>query len=304
MLGSGQKVMRWVLDTIVLSQFCTDTHEIAKKQNASSHALFIVSFALSEEGIVNWREVVAMLYQYIGMLRYHCRQGLPMWIYDELRSIQEVSYRYDDEQSPEDLVESLADELAPAHPLPADRLLDGTSLLFEYEPEKVQHLLDTYFNPANARIDITSTMLGRSSDYEAHEAASKAETIPASDDFFDPTKGPPPCQEPIFGTYYWCQALSGGQLEHWANLSQPQLPPADLMLTLPPQNHFIPTSFSLKELPPTDCDHPLLNCSIKLQVAVGKKKVRFGKTWRNSKLGRFGSDAQHFFTNSNGSQQP
>lgn len=72
------------------------------------------------------------------MLRYHCANGLPDWIFEELRSIQEVSYRYDDEQSPEDLVESLADELAPCHPLPADRLLDGTSLLFEYEPEKIK----------------------------------------------------------------------------------------------------------------------------------------------------------------------
>ena len=47
-----------------------------------------------------------------------------MWIFEELRSIQEISYRYDDEQSPEDLVESLADELAPAHPLPPERLLE------------------------------------------------------------------------------------------------------------------------------------------------------------------------------------
>lgn len=100
--------------------------------------MFIVTFSLSEEGVANWREVVSMLYEYVGMLRYHCLQGLPHWIYEELRSIQEISYQYDDEQSPEDLVESLADELAPVHPLPADRLLDGTSLLFDYNPLKIQ----------------------------------------------------------------------------------------------------------------------------------------------------------------------
>jgi secreted Zn-dependent insulinase-like peptidase len=74
------------------------------------------------------------VYQYVGMLRYHCEHGLPTWIYDELRSIQEVAHRYDDEQSPEDLVETLAEELAPEHVLPPERLLDGTSLLFEYDP--------------------------------------------------------------------------------------------------------------------------------------------------------------------------
>ena len=72
------------------------------------------------------------------MLRYHCEHGLPKWIFNELQSIQEVSYRYDDEQDPVDFVENLADELAPAHPLPADRLLDGTSLLFEYKPEQIK----------------------------------------------------------------------------------------------------------------------------------------------------------------------
>ena len=88
--------------------------------------------------MANWREVVSMVYQYIGLLRYHCREGLPKWIYEELRSIQEVSYRYDDEQAPEDFVESLADELAPTYALPPERLLDGTSLLFEYDPISIQ----------------------------------------------------------------------------------------------------------------------------------------------------------------------
>jgi hypothetical protein len=99
--------------------------------------------------------------------------------------------------------------------------------------------------------------------------------MPPSDDLFDPTNGAvPPCQEPVFGTYYWCEALSKSQLEQWDRLAQPQLPTSESMLALPPQNHFIPTNFSLRELPPTDCDHPLLNCSIKLQIAVGKIKVR------------------------------
>lgn len=67
--------------------------------------------------------------------------GLPTWIYEELRSIQEVSHRYGDEPTPEDLVESLAEELAPEFNLPSERLLDGNELLFEYNPSliKVRH---------------------------------------------------------------------------------------------------------------------------------------------------------------------
>lgn len=233
-----------------------------------------MSFTLSEEGVANWHEVISTLYRYIGMLRYHCQVGLPIWIYDELRSIQEISYRYDDEPPPEELVESLADELAPSHPLPADRLLDGTSLLFEYKPEKIQEIIDTYFKPENARIDLSSTLLGRSADYEAIDPATFGEPMTPSDDLFDPTKGSPtPCQEPVFGTFYWYQALSDDLINSWGELSEPQLPPADSMLALPPRNHFVPENLSIRPLPASDCDHPLLNCSIKLQISVGKRKV-------------------------------
>ena len=107
-------------------------------QNSSSHSIFNVSISLSEQGVANWTKVVAELYQYVGMIRYHCQKGLPQWIYDELRSIQEVAHKYDDEQSPEDLVETLAEELSPVYNLPPDRLLDGTSLLFEYDPATIK----------------------------------------------------------------------------------------------------------------------------------------------------------------------
>jgi secreted Zn-dependent insulinase-like peptidase len=100
--------------------------------------LFTVSFTLSEEGVANWSLVVAELYQYVGLLRYHCQKGLPKWIFDELKSIQEVSHKYGDEQSPDDLVETLAEELAPEYNLPPGRLLDGTALLFDYDPEAIK----------------------------------------------------------------------------------------------------------------------------------------------------------------------
>jgi secreted Zn-dependent insulinase-like peptidase len=102
--------------------------------------------------------------------------------------------------------------------------------------------------------------------------------VPASDELFDPLKAPPPQQEPVFGTHYWCQKLSDFQLQEWSDLAKAQLPQQQAessasLLSLPQQNQFIPTKFSLKALPPADCDHPLLNCSIKLQITVGKRKV-------------------------------
>lgn len=73
------------------------------------------------------------------MRYHHCeQQGLPFWIYEELRSIQEVSHRYGDEESPEELAETFAEEMAPEYGMPPERLLDGSDLLFEYKPELIQ----------------------------------------------------------------------------------------------------------------------------------------------------------------------
>jgi hypothetical protein len=140
-----------------------------------------------------------------------------------------------------------------------------------------QNLADTYFTPSNARIDLASTTFGRSADYETIEPSKETEPLPPSEEVFDPAKAgaPPPQQEPVFGTRYWCQHISDLHLQQWSDLVKPQLPPTESMLSLPQQNQFIPTKFSLKTLPPADCDHPLLNCSIKLQITVGKRKVRF-----------------------------
>ena len=98
----------------------------------------MVTLTLSEEGVANWLHVVSELYRYIGMLRFHCQQGLPLWIHEELCSIHDLAYRFGDEESPEDFVETLAEELAPERQLPPDRLLDGSALLFDYDPDTIK----------------------------------------------------------------------------------------------------------------------------------------------------------------------
>lgn len=95
---------------------------------------------MSEEGVSNWREIVTESYRYIGMLRHFADspEGLPEWIHEELRSIHELAYRYGDEQSSDDFVQDLAEELAPHTGLPPERLLDGSELLFDYDPLEIK----------------------------------------------------------------------------------------------------------------------------------------------------------------------
>lgn len=109
-------------------------------QSASSHALFSLSITLSEEGVQKWRQIVKIVFRYIGLLRHFCSLpgGLPDWIYEELRSIDLLSYQYEDESPAEDLVQAIVEDMAPHTFLPPERLLDGAALLFEYDSSAIE----------------------------------------------------------------------------------------------------------------------------------------------------------------------
>jgi hypothetical protein len=253
-------------------------------EHASCHGLFSFQVTLSEAGLLVWRQVVDAVYQYIGMLRETCRKW-PEWIYQELRRIHEVSYQYCDEPSPDEAVEAIVENMAPHFQMPAERLLDGSSLLFEFDPAVIQDLLDNYFTPENARIDLTSSSFGSSTDYkDVYPPKELTETTisnlvilkETSDGSFDPASVGVPQVEPMFGTLFWCHSLPSEVIEEWSRLAQPQSP--SLPLSLPPQNPFVPTQFDLKALPDDDAHHPLLNSSMKLCIVVGKTKQWFPAT--------------------------
>jgi hypothetical protein len=115
-----------------------------------------------------------------------------------------------------------------------------------------------------------SSVFGRAHDYEENHG-NDAFKLPKSDVF---DSGGPPMTEPMFGTKFWCNEIPSVTLQEWSNAAVAQLPPDSSMLTLPPVNPFIPVDFELKALPADDAHHPLVNCSLKLCITVGKKKVR------------------------------
>lgn len=253
-------------------------------EKASSHWLFSLRFTLSVDGVSHWFEVVQYVYWYIGMMRHYCKSdcgGLPMWIYEELRAIQQASYEFEDESTPLDLVENMADCLTPYNCLPPERLLDGDSLLFEYDGEAIEMLLDKYFSPFSARVDIMSSTFGRASDFGEHETSLDKNadhimnsTVGDAMNFCVETAGDP-LIEPIFGTRYWSHKLPVDVLIEWEKAREPTLPPKETCLSLPPMNPFIPKKFSLKDLPDDDGHHPLLYCSLKICVSIGKAKAWF-----------------------------
>ena len=278
-------------------------------ENASSHSLFAIALTLSEEGVKHWAEVVRIVYQYIGMLRYYCNsvEGMPLYIYKELVLIHEAAYKYRDEVSPEEYVEEMADRLAPENlALPPERILDGVNLLFEYDGEAVRQLLEVYMTPSNARYDLLSSTFGRAADYEkasevlhGEEVKNELEgdkikanvgelqevqgeclanNVTNEIDYFDPKQAPEPLIEHYFGTRFWVQPISEALLSDLESAAKASPPPQSSMLSLPPANPFVPAKFDLKPRPKDDAHHPLVRCSMKIQVTIGRKKEWYPAT--------------------------
>ena len=252
---------------------------------ASSHALMIASFSLSEEGMNHWEDVVNEVYRYIGMLRHYCEgDGLPGWIYEELRLTHEVAYLYGDEEAPEDLVEHFAERMAPHFQIPPERFLDGQDLLFEHDSAAVKDLLNNYLTPSNMRVDIMSSKFGRAAEFDK-KANNGEDEDDTNGDEDKPSDSEKPLVdmsqfgehevEPMFGTPYWCSDIAEATIKQWAQSSEPKNPSEPSSLSLPPKNLFVPEKLDLKPLPADDGDHPLLNSSLKLCVTVGRKKSWF-----------------------------
>lgn len=130
-----------------------------------------------------------------------------------------------------------------------------------------------------------SSVFGRASDYETNEGdgavldSSEESCILEDDEAFDPSTAGTPSREPMFGTRYWCRAIPDSLLTEWTEAGQPDLPPQDSALSLPPKNPFVPENLDLKALPSDDSHHPLVHCSLKICISVGKKKVSDKACW-------------------------
>ena len=252
---------------------------------ATSHSLFSITFVLSEAGLRHWKELVLAVYEYIGMLRHHSQTGWPDYIFQELQRIHELEYMYGNEMPPDETVEHLVEIMAPHSHIPKQRLLDGSSLLFEFGENQVKSLLDDYMLPEKARIDLISSSFGKPAAYD-HVSVdpSSTDTVVtnlvigqenelAAGSFNAELAGNPQI-DPMFGTLFWCNKLPASWLEQWTCAAEPGLS-AITALALPPRNPFVPENFELKPRPADDADHPLLHASLKLCIAVGKKRQWF-----------------------------
>lgn len=177
------------------------------------------------------------------------------------QATSQMQYQYQEETDSGEIVEQLSVHMLPINSY-GKELLRGPFLLWDWAPEQIKEVLSC-FVPSNMRIDIMSSVFGRASQYETgadatEETNGNANAVPeVSQDHSSlpeiyhpckhlcvpPSKEVEPLREPWFGTCYWLEPIPPSLLKLCSSAGLNE------SFVLPKPNPFVPTDFTLKELP-------------------------------------------------------
>lgn len=180
------------------------------------YTLFTVSLSLTEAGYEHLKDVIQAVFSYLNMLK---QTGPNRRIFEELKSVSEMSFQYAHEQSPIDIVENLCEIM---QSYPPEYYLTGTELYFDFDPNEITQLL-THMKPDKANYIIFKT----------------------------PKNVQGYLTEKWFGTKYRVENIPEDWLESWVRA------PLIAELGLPPPNNFITTDFSLLPQKVNNPDYPV-----------------------------------------------
>ena len=98
-------------------------------EHNSTYALFSININLTEQGMKEIEQVICAVFQYIDMLKKH---GPDFRIWQEIQTIEKLSFRYEEDSPPIENVESLSGNM---HKYSSLDYITGESLIFEYNPQ-------------------------------------------------------------------------------------------------------------------------------------------------------------------------
>ncbi|XAR69465.1 Insulysin [Bertholletia excelsa] len=170
-------------------------------------AFFEVSISLTDVGHEHMEDIVGLLFRYIDIIK---QSGACEWIFNELSSMGEIGFHYQDKYAAISYVVNLAINMQ-FYP-PHDWLV-GSSLPSKFNPGVIQLVLDE-LNPNNVRIFWESTKF---------------------EGFTNMT-------EPWYGTAYSVEKITSSMIQQWMEVAP------TVLLHLPDPNAFIPTDLSLRNI--------------------------------------------------------
>ncbi|XP_068456695.1 nardilysin-like [Clinocottus analis] len=183
----------------------------------TTYSIFSISITLTDEGFQNFYEVTHLVFQYLKMLQ---TLGPQQRVYEEIQKIEANEFQYQEQIDPIEYVEDVCENM---QLFPKQDLLTGDQLMFHFDPEVISGAL-SLLTPEKANLMLLSP---------EHE-------------------GQCPLREKWFGTQYSVEDIQQQWMQQWTG--DLQLNPD---LTLPAENKFIATDFSLKPSDGSDSEVPL-----------------------------------------------
>ncbi|XP_054469231.1 nardilysin-like [Anoplopoma fimbria] len=176
----------------------------------TTYSIFSISITLTDEGFQNFYQVTHLVFQYLKMLQ---TLGPQQRVYEEIQKIEANEFHYQEQIDPIEYVEDICENM---QLFPKEDFLTGDQLMFEFDPEVISGAL-SLLTPEKANLMLLSP---------EHE-------------------GQCPLREKWFGTQYSVEDIQQEWMEQWTGNLE-----LNSDLTLPAENKFIATDFSLK---PSDC---------------------------------------------------
>ncbi|KAJ4939412.1 hypothetical protein JOQ06_028861 [Pogonophryne albipinna] len=183
----------------------------------TTYSIFSISITLTDEGFQNFYEVTHLVFQYLKMLQ---TLGPQQRIYEEIQKIEANEFHYQEQNDPIEYVEDICENL---QVFPKEDFLTGDQLMFEYDPTVISAAL-SLLNPEKANLMLLSP------EHEGHC----------------------PLREKWFGTQFSVEDVQQEWMDRWTGNLE-----LSSELTLPVENKFIATDFTLKPSDRPDTEFPV-----------------------------------------------
>jgi insulysin len=192
---------------------------------------FTVSASLTASGVEHLDEISGLLFQFIELTR---QQGIENWIYDELRVMAELAFRY---QEPGDAVSYVSSMSRRLQEYPAAELITAAYTYESFRPELLTQVLDA-LRPDNVLMTFTSRTV-------------EGDRV-----------------DPLYGASYSFAPLSAERLARW------QAEPADATLAINKPNPFLPENLAIKPFAGTPQPAGVPSATVKPDLIVDEGGVR------------------------------
>merc|ERR1719387_2652175 len=93
---------------------------------------------LTDKGLDAVQEIGECLFSYLGMLK---KVAVEQWIFDEMRKLRNIQFKFGEDRGPFDLASAIALSLQTKADAPSEALA-GDRLLYEYDPAAIKAILD------------------------------------------------------------------------------------------------------------------------------------------------------------------